>query len=211
VAWKRREIWLISVGNTKYSQTWKSSPSAISRKRCRCWRKGTTRRNDTWLTHPRLIKNTRVYSGNDDYSHLKWRRDWQKTLPSRSEPEKLVSYFHTLHFFSLSLSLSNTQTNTNVRLLLLPIQKSRHELRASRSRARRPPSVQRISRAAVQRHERRVRFLLRFPISFLTDDTSSSIFNRARRDPMEEANRRNREQQKPQKWKHKKKREFALI
>ena len=139
----------------------------------------------------------------------------KNTVPSLWAGKTRLVIINTFTRFTFSLSLSiRTHTHTqiqNVRLLLLPIQKSRHELRASRGRARRPPPVQRISRAAVQRHERRVRFLLRFPISFLTDDTSSSIFNRARRDPMEEANRRNREQQKPQKWKHKKKREFALI
>ena len=85
-----------------------------------------------------------------------------------------------------SLSLSNTHTHTNhVRLLLLPIQKSRHELRASRSRARRPPSVQRISRAAVQRHERRVRlFYFRIYIFLSNRQTtllSSIFFNRAQR------------------------------
>jgi len=86
---------------------------------------------------------------------------------------KNSSFTFTRFTFSLSLSLTHTQTNTNVRLFLLPIQKSRHELRASRGRARRPPPVQRISRAALQRHERRVRlFYFRIYISFLTANTS---------------------------------------
>jgi len=113
----------------------------------------------------------------------------KNTVPSLWAGKTRLVIINTFTRFTFSLSLSiRTHTHTqiqNVRLLLLPIQKSRHELRASRGRARRPPPVQRISRAAVQRHERRVRlFYFRIYIFLSNRQTtllSSIFFNRAQR------------------------------